>query len=459
MLFRKNHIFSALTVMILAVTFLFSCSPVDLEFTSAPSPGRTEENETVRIPDDYRNVFIMYAMGFNNLRGYLTEDINDILSSPLMSSSRDIIIILSHIAERSPGKAYDPSIPVSPTLTKISRNFDGTIQKDTLTVMTEGFTIDENTVLASTETLKKSLEYIKENFSAKKYGLLLSSHGSGWTPSGYISNPDKFDNNNNDFFSSSWQQKKRIPVYWREREDKIPVKTIGVHNITTSSALEMEITDLADAIPFKLDYVIFDACFMGGIEVAYELRNVTDKIIFSQTEILADGMDYKTMCSYLFAAGEPDLEGFCQRYYDYYNAKKGLNQSATISLIDCTKLEGLAQTTKELLTKYRNGLNTLQRTRGVQQYYQNNYKRLHQWFYDFGDIIEKCGLSEEDSKILNESLSTVVKYKAATKRFMSDYDIKTHSGLSMYLPFTTGRDYLHSFYKTLEWNQAVDLIQ
>ena len=166
MLFRKNHIFSALTVMILAVTFLYSCSPVDLEFTSAPSPGRTEENETVRIPDDYRNVFIMYAMGFNNLRGYLAEDIRDILSSPMMSSGRDIIIILSHIADRSEGKIYDPSIPVSPTFTKISRNFDGSIQKDTLTIATESFTIDENTLLASTETLQKSLEYIKENFHA-----------------------------------------------------------------------------------------------------------------------------------------------------------------------------------------------------------------------------------------------------------------------------------------------------
>ena len=128
-------------------------------------------------------------------------------------------------------------------------------------------------------------------------------------------------------------------------------------------------------------------------------------------------------------------------------------------MIDCSKLEALAQTTKEILTRYRSGLNSLQKTRDVQQYYQNAYKNLHQWFYDFGDIIEKCGPSEEDLKTFNESLSAAVKYKAATKRFMSDYYIKTNSGLSMYLPFTTGRDYLHGFYKTLEWNQAVGLIQ
>jgi hypothetical protein len=76
--------------------------------------------------------------------------------------------------------------------------------------------------------------------------------------------------------------------------------------------------------------------------------------------------------------------------------------------------------------------------------------------------MEKCGLSEEDRVMLDEKLDDAVLYKAATSWFMSGYggfEVKHHSGLSMYLPFTTGRNYLHSFYKTLEWNQAVGLIQ
>ena len=42
---------------------------------------------------------------------------------------------------------------------------------------------------------------------------------------------------------------------------------------------------------------------------------------------------------------------------------------------------------------------------------------------------------------------------------MNNLTINTHSGLSMYLPFTTGRDYLNNFYKSLEWNKATGLIQ
>ena len=458
MLFKRNHIFSALSVLILAVTFLYSCSPVDLEFDPTPSPGRSEESETIRIPGkEYRNVFIMYSMGFNDLRGYLAEDIRDVLSSPLSDNGRDIILIMSHIAEPFPKWPYfDPSIPVKPTLTKVSKNLDGSIRKDTLTVAGENLILNESTVLTSAETFRNTLEYIRANFDAERYGILLSSHGSGWAPSGYISDPDVFEG-----LIPKDLQRRRIPAFRLQREDEIPVKTIGVHYYTVNSSEEMEITDMADAFPFKMDYIIFDACFMGGIEVAYELRNVTDRIMFSQAEILADGMDYKRISSYIFAENGPDLEGFCQRYYDHYNSLSGQSKSATISLIDCSKLEALARTTGEMIEKYRSGLETLQNEKRstVQRYYQSKNQEKQQWFYDFGDIIEKCGLTEEDKQIFNESLSAAVTYKAATPWFLSDFAIRKHSGMSMYLPFTQKRDYLNNFYKTLEWNQAVGLVQ
>ena len=50
----------------------------------------------------------------------------------------------------------------------------------------------------------------------------------------------------------------------------------------------MNIEDLvtilsADAVP-HFDFVLFDACFMQSIEVAYALRNFTDYYIGSPTE-------------------------------------------------------------------------------------------------------------------------------------------------------------------------------
>ena len=64
----------------------------------------------------------------------------------------------------------------------------------------------------------------------------------------------------------------------------------------------------------KMDFIIFDACFMGSVEVAYELRDVCDKIVASPTEVIAEGMDYITMASYLMKSSGSDLEGFCRNY-------------------------------------------------------------------------------------------------------------------------------------------------
>lgn len=458
MLFRKGHIFALFSVIIMAASFLYSCSPVDLDFNPSPAPGRTEEDFDRNPVKEYRNVFIMYSMGFNDLRGYLKEDISDVLASPLMKNRRDVVLVCSHIAEYVNKYPYyfDPEIRVSPTLTKISRNIDGSVQKDTLLVM------DENAIAASKDVLSEVLAYVKENFDAETYGILFSSHGSGWVPEGYLSDPEAFDPQTED--DDDWlvpialRPRKYAPTYHLRRDDEIVVKTMGVHYITLDETTEMEIADLASAFPFKMDYVIFDACYMGGVEVAYELRNVTDRLIFSQTEILGDGMDYKTMTSYLFAEGGPDLEGFSQRYFDYYNSKSGDFRSATISLVDCSKLDALGQLTKEILTKYRSGLNDLQITRDVQRYFRSGNAKSQQWFYDFGEIIEKCGLSDDDLSDFREKLNDAVIYKASTPYFMTYLQIKHHSGLSMYLPFTEKRDYLNNFYKTLEWNKAVSLV-
>ena len=46
---------------------------------------------------------------------------------------------------------------------------------------------------ADPSTLREVLGFVKDNFPAKGYGMVFSSHGSGWLPAGYYSEPDKFE--------------------------------------------------------------------------------------------------------------------------------------------------------------------------------------------------------------------------------------------------------------------------
>lgn len=57
----------------------------------------------------------------------------------------------------------------------------------------------------------------------------------------------------------------------------------------------MNIDDLHEALQVlpKLDFLLFDACFMESVEVAYALRDCGDYMISSPTEIPGVGAPYE----------------------------------------------------------------------------------------------------------------------------------------------------------------------
>ena len=79
------------------------------------------------------------------------------------------------------------------------------------------------------------------------------------------------------------------------------------------------------------------------------------------------------------------------------------------------------------------------------------------WFYDLESILINAGIDEDELEELQAVLDNSVIYKAHTPMFMSDFDIHTYSGFSMYLP-CHGSESLNIFYKTLKWNQDTGLV-
>lgn len=420
-------------------------------FEDIPGPaGTTGRNPGDRTLTEYnRNVFLIYSIGFNNLSSYLKEDIDDIASGRIPSGfdHDDVILVFSHSTK---GSYRNPN---PPALFRIYRDWNGKPVRDTLLVM------DEKTVSASPRTLNEVLTYVKDNFHARRYGMLMSSHATGWVPAGYTSKGKDMEEGR---WPVSFSSGSPSPVPFTEKIQAAgmpAVKSFGSQSASDSLAYEIDIDELADAIPMKLDYILFDACFMGGVEVAYELREVCDRIVFSQTEIMADGMDYTTMTDYLFNGREPDLEGFSMNFFRYYDSydKPGqeTDRSATISLVDCRELEGLADVCREIFGSNRAGIASLEGSYRVQRYFRSN---SHRWFYDLRHIVEMAGADAGQMALLDEALDRCVTYKAATEEFICEIELKHHCGLSMYLPYKD-LDYLNSFYRELEWNKATGLVE
>ena len=421
--------------LILALTAVFS-------LVSGCQCGRVDPDKT-----GYDNVLIFYSAGYNSLVNYLREDINDLKSgyAPARKEPRAFLVV-SHLATRRD----DYSTQTSPQLIRVVGDRTRGVILDTLKAY-DGH-------LSDPQLMRTILSDIKRQFPAKHYGMVFSSHASGWLPCFYYNNSNKFDRS----YSSERKGVARrtrpqsFPYVERELLPGEPMtKSLTITN-DRSNSMEMELTEFKAAIPMHLDYILMDACLMGCVEVAYELRSVCDQIGFSQAEILADGFDYKNLAGHLLEKDEADTRAVVDDYYQQYASKTDkTDRSATISLVDCRKMDALASICKTLFSKYRSSIAALDPSL-VQRYYRND----KHWFYDIEDILVKAGITEEEHRSLTSALNQCILYKAATPEFLKNYGgfvIETFSGLSMYLP-CNGSAFLDSEYKGLEWNLATGLV-
>jgi hypothetical protein len=234
------------------------------------------------------------------------------------------------------------------------------------------------------------------------------------------------------------------------------ITSIG-QDLDDNVSVEMDLVDFASAISIPLSYVVLDCCLSGGVEVAWALRGKTDVVAFTQTETMADGFDYKKILERLLKEPVPNPLGVCQDFYNYYMGKSGVNQSATISLIDTRRMDALAAVCRTLFEKYRTQISQLDGS-SVQGYFR--YDR--HYFYDLRDILVQAGISDPELQELDQALDACVLYKAATPYFMNGtqygFAITSHCGFSMYLP-SRGSSFLDNYYKThIAWNQATELV-
>lgn len=420
-----------------ALASLLMLSTVACDKTFDDMPGNKGTAPVRNVTSEKAQVLVLYSAGFNSLCAALEDDVNDMKSGylPLVGSmSKAVLVYSRRLSETGRYTDRTPSY-----LIRLSVDGWGKVVSDTLKTWPE---TDE---AVSASTMTDVLETVKGLYPHASYGMVFSSHGSGWLPSGYYSTGK---------ITAGAAGLQAVPYIDPNSDGSMPrVKSIGIDNITSRNTYEMEIETFAQALPMKFDYIIIDACLMGGIEVAYALKDKCDKLVFSQAEVLEDGLcDYTTLTQRVLRPVVPDLYNLCEDSYRHYkNQDDPIYRSLTISMIDCTRLDGLAESCKSLFSKYRNQI-SLVNADNVQGYFRS---RKH-WFYDLTDILRQSGVPEADMTDYNKAMSDCVLYNAATDTFIN-FDIRTHCGLSMYLP-ADGNSELDEFYKTLSWNKASGLV-
>jgi len=272
---------------------------------------------------------------------------------------------------------------------------------------------------ANPATFTRVLNKVKSYRPAASYGLVVLSHATGWLPA-EMSYP------------------------------AIALKSVIQDKGTNEPDNYMELADFADAIPFHLDFIIFDACFMGSIEVCYELRDKTDYILASSAEVLAPGFVYSTMMQRLFAP-VADLTAVARDFYEYFNSQSGYYRSATVSVVKTAGLEDFATFVSDLalsghLPEDWENIQTF--GFGAQKIY-----------FDLEDYLLK--LSPEKKDLIQASLNRYVTYRVHTPGYFSAGTssmqlIQTFCGLSVYIPQMEFPQ-ANEAYKKLKWTKRTGI--
>lgn len=281
---------------------------------------------------------------------------------------------------------------------------------------------------------------------ASRYGMVVGCHGLAWVPvqgqrnaQKRLGSQERIDEEDN-LYKEERIDKEGEPNDLMHFEVQGPVTTRFIGG--TYPETQIETTDLADAMAdagFHTEYILFDACYMSSVEVAYELKDVTHYLIASPTEVLSYGFPYITMGKHLL--GTPNYKGIVDSFisfYSSYNLPYG-----TVAVTDCTQLDALAAIAQQINAADAEQTNAASEgklnTARSGKYAPNGVQIMDGYspslFYDLGHLMSLKDAGTVLTAAFAEQLDKTVPYKGHTDQYFTTLkdapvDIKHYSGLN-----------------------------
>ncbi len=204
----------------------------------------------------------------------------------------------------------------------------------------------EGASYASAEGIADIMNEVKTKASALNYALIVGVHGCGWTYASdwsrypYYARPSVTRPRDNNFSGIQFGPDPNAPL----------TRFFGSVSLAENA---MDISTLAEGIResgLKMQYILFDACYMSNIETAYELKDVTNYMIASGSEIMAAGLPYRSMWSYLNSP-TPNYSSIVSTSVNFY--KNSSAPFCNLAAIDCRQVEKLAGVMKDINAEYQ----------------------------------------------------------------------------------------------------------
>lgn len=365
-----------------------------LGFSSCGESDNTEPTPT-------RTVFVY--MVASNLGSYMKTNIADMIKSANNKNLNGGNLIIYY-------SWYDSQTQtLNGELTQVKEGKGGVVTQHHLRDYTGQSAVDPT-------VMRDMINDVFSEFPADSYGMILSSHATAWFPSNYTN----------------------------------MLRSFGEEN-----GKRMEIPDLASTLKgLPLDFIAFDACSMGAVECAYELKDCADYFISSTSEIMGTGFPFEKMLPYFFTT-TPDYQNIINSFHTYYEAYS--NPYGALSVVKTEGLPELAAISKEILSAAG--------VEGMYEFDPNDSQLLsnisgNPKLYDFADIMLALATTEDQKSRLEQSLANTVIAKSVTETIYcsgnrTDIPVTSYSGLTLY-PLRQNFTTLNNWYlSNLSWSKAV----
>ena len=244
---------------------------------------------------------------------------------------------------------------------------------------------------------------VKAEAPANSYALIIGSHACGWIPAG-----------------QEVGAKRHVFMARGTNEEELPLIETRWFGNPANETFQANISTLAAAIRNSFqhtEYILFDDCYMSNIEVAYELKDVSDYLIASTCEVMLAGMPYATIGSSLMNKDYNGVaEGFYNFYKDYVNDQGDPRNYGTIGVTKLSEVQGMANIMKQINAQFTfdGDIEEIQRLDGY----------TPTIFFDMGDYVKMLCKDASLYSSFESQINNLVPYKRHTEKFFSQPSLR-----------------------------------
>lgn len=370
--------------------------------------GACQDEESVMRPaEKVSRTVLAYVIGDNGqseLSPLLRQNFDDMIAGMQYVDDTDCNMLVYSVMKSE-----------SPRLIRLKK-VDGKVIADTL------FTYDGKNNPLDKTVMEEVIGKTFSLFPADSYGFVFLSHAAGWIPATTKAS-----------------------------------RSIGLYRNTAMDIDEFR--EVLSKVGKHLDFILFDACYMQSVEVAYELRNNVDYLIGSPTEIPGPGAPYDELLPSLFAKNNVAVNianAYFTPYEQDYTGRAPLSNDnwtggVSVSVIRGDMLDDLAASTSKIISDY--GKDTS--VSDIMCYDLSGSK----YYYDLDGLIRALTQENEDYETWRKVFVKARPYWKTTLKNYSGFtgnvfSMKGAEGLSTYIPSGKNTSKNNVYYRTYDWSLA-----